>query len=162
MRFLPGAITLDQIAGGVLQSGTIPWPRLTIQEIVAKNSGAVTLTAAETVIATNGQISVAVGDRILIEAICTASKGITTGNTSFTIRQDSGTATIRFVDDGVNPVHSFLSHPAGQAWDTVMSVLWEVTGAGTLVMRLSGTSAGSDSTIAAERAGFRMVVFPAP
>ena len=88
------------------------------------------------------------GDRIYVQAMANIIKGVTGGNTIFEISKHSGTATIEVGYIG-NAVRTTLYHGVSQTWKPFINGIMKVTGSGNLVIRTAGTSAGSNSTIAA-------------
>jgi hypothetical protein len=109
------------------------------------NSGIVTVTSGGVQIATLDLGTVTSGDVFHVEAQLFYTKGGTGGTGNYYINQDSGTATIAFpasaIADGRNDI-------ASAAYNRHFGGMCFVTGSGTLVMQLYGTSGGSDSTIA--------------
>lgn len=131
-----GLIDPNSIGGGLAMTGetssenAVPVTIIVSTEITTINFGAVTS-----------------GDRIYVSSWVAATKGGTSGLTSISIDKKSGTATISTYHDQ-SGLYSQRTHPASAAeYFTTHGVL-KITGSGTLEISLSGTSAGSNSTVA--------------
>jgi hypothetical protein len=133
---------------GLLGTGLIPLSMLRVGEEFAGNAGIVTIAAAATTIAALASINVAAGDRIYVTGRADTLKGATAGQTIIYLAKLSGTATISWMS-----TFSDLRHAenvvAGAALSASPSGMARVTGAGTLVLELGGSSSGSDSSVAA-------------
>jgi hypothetical protein len=109
------------------------------------NSGIVTVTSEGVQVATLDLGTVTSGDVFYIEAQLFYTKGGTGGTGNYYINQASGTATIAFPTAAIASGHN---DTASAAYNRHLGGMCFVTGSGTLVMQVVGTSGGSDSTIA--------------
>lgn len=119
---------------------------LAITGEASAESGAVTVASTATEIVELNLGTVTSGDRIFAQAIVTLTKGGTGGSTSVYIEKKSGDATIATYHDESVLIH--IKDVLANAGATFMpSGVIKVTGSGTLVIRLSGQSALSDSSV---------------
>ena len=132
---------------GGAQGSTLGLDALRVDEQSAENAAAVTLPAGGLLIVALPEMTVAVGDRVLVYALAIAIKGATDGATMIRVEQLAGTATGIFINDEVNITNS--DHVlANNTARMILAGMYRITGAGTLTLRLLGFSTGSDSTIA--------------
>lgn len=124
---------------------------------LAASSAAVTITAALVTVVTLDMGTVVVGDIIIVTAFYEAVKGAASGHTNFYILKDSGTASIVMGSVGDRYSSGSNQGNATTVRDSFGGLI-RVTGAGTLVLKLSGESIGSDSTVAADNAALRAVI----
>lgn len=149
MKFLPGTITLGQITGGTLNSGTIPAPRFTRFLGSAENAANVTVPAAGVTIVSLDCGTVFVGDLILVSGKMALQKGAAQGNLSLNADKDSGTAVVQ--ENGTNSFATMGLANVGNSNTQHFNgfAIYEVTTGGTLVMKLRATSQAIDSTLLA-------------
>lgn len=136
-------------AASTLARGFIPdnIPGIMTGEVTAKNAGIVTLSGDVQILTMNFG-AVTAGDRIAVDSITIGTKGATSGQVVVTLDKASGTATIIFgADDTSRVFRQYVGNAELQACP--VSGIIQVTGSGTLVMQLHGTSAASTFTIAA-------------
>lgn len=133
---------------GVQSKGTVPLARMKRTEVASKNSGTVTLTSSSLTITTIDLGTVNSGDRIFVSSFVSTAKGGTAGRNTVSIAKDSGTATITTCQDATGLTTSFHSI-ASESWNAAVSGMINVTGTGTLVLKMTGVSIGSDSDVTA-------------
>lgn len=125
--------------------GVVPLARMQRTEASAQ-SGAVTVTSSDTSVITLSLGTVNSGDRILVTAWMRATKGATGGTTLMYVGQSAGTATITTLNSEVI-LKTSMNVPASSLQDQLISGVIKVTGTGTLTLRITGNSAGSDSSV---------------
>lgn len=146
MKFLPGLVTLSQIAGGVLAGGTVPFPRLLRYSGGGAFSNVVIGAGTNLVTASPGPILV--GDTVLFFGAGGMTKGATAGQSEFTATVVGSTATL--VGGAGGPPRADQwddSTPAGASWNGCLVAQFVCTVAGNLTLNLNGTSLGSNSTV---------------
>jgi hypothetical protein len=144
------------LAGGNLDVTTpihssivVPLGRMQRAESSDENGGIVTVLVTETSIVTLGSLgTVVVGDRILVCGYVEAVKGGTAGNTLIEISKGTGTATIVFLNSAAFIRQRHYCQIGGTDNWAIFGIA-KVTVGGTLTFKLTGLSAGSDSTVAA-------------
>jgi len=115
------------------------------------NSGSADITTAPATLVTLGSIDVLAGDMILIQGYSYGTKGGTAGNVAIECTKDSGTATLEFYGPSVAISSLFgdeLPVLAAGSYSGRINGSIKATAAGTVVLKLTGTSAGSDITSA--------------
>ena len=115
---------------------------------LAVNAGIVTVLATATLIAQAGPYNVSVGDLFIFSISCQMVKGATTGNSSFSLFQSAGTGTVIF-QAGSFQAWNIVVHTNGVGWTDWRCLIGRCTIAGTATFQLTGVSAGSNSTVAA-------------
>ena len=144
---------------GVHTAGTVPLARMLRTEASGENAGAVTLTSSETTITTADLGTVNTGDRILISAaVVGATKGGTAGSVAIYVGSSSGTATITAYNDRDRLYGPLVTVAAVNTYNGNVSGILNVTSGGTLVVKLYGASAGSDSSILAGQGQIHAIV----
>lgn len=126
------------------------------------NTGAVTLTTpVKNILVSLNMGTVNVGDIIHTTwFIDRASKGVTAGDSHLFI-DTTGTASIVIganLDPNTKRLAIFPDFPANEDLSDVRSLLFRVTGAGTLTLILKGTSEGSDTSVAVNEAQFHAII----
>ncbi len=138
-----------QMTDGKMLAGIIPLARMQVSEVTAQSAAAVTVTGVDTIIVVTSSITVAVGDRLLVSGRVLFPKGVTAGETQAYLARDSGTAVIQSFDTGIDLMLNVPSQPASSNWSPLLFGIFKTTGAGTLVLKLVGNSAGSNAIVAA-------------
>ncbi len=135
---------------GLLGTGLIPLSMLRRDEASGTSGIAITLLAADTdIVSVATAVDVAVGDRVLVWArAATITKGATAGATKIAVLQSAGTATGVFINAGTSLAQDD-AQIAGEVSQRIFASVYVITGAGTLTMKLVGSSAGSNATLAA-------------
>jgi hypothetical protein len=141
------------MATGLLGAALIPLSLLRVGESFASNAGIITVLAGNTTIVSAAQITVAIGDRILIGYDCRVLKGAATGVTNLFIQKTAGGGTVLFYNNaGIWAGAGALSENPGHVNATQITrpgfVEARATAAGTVTLSLIGTSAGSNGTVA--------------
>lgn len=154
MKFQQGAISLNDISGGTLASGVIPFGRFERDFQQAENAGNVTVLATATDIATLTITGGVVGDRVLAFARYKATKGGTGGHVRVEIRRNAGPGNLIWMLEGGTATREFDPVPASQVWEIGMAVVGVITVDGAIDLELRALSAGSDSTCFAGAGGF--------
>lgn len=116
-------------------------------EYKGSNAGLVTLTGSYVTIKTLDIGTFDVGAKIRIDVYVETYKGGTAGNTTVRLKKDSGTGVIEFFD-GMTQVLARQSCVINEEWNVLMSVIGQITTAGTIVLLIEGISSGSDTTVA--------------
>ncbi len=134
----------------LLGAGRIPLSMLRRDEASGTSGIAITLLAADTdIVSVATAVDVAVGDRVLVWArAATITKGATAGATKIAVTQSAGTATGVFINAGTSLAQDD-AQIAGEVSQRIFASVYVITGAGTLTMKLVGSSAGSNATLAA-------------
>lgn len=110
------------------------------------SSGAVTIISGTTITSIDLG-TVTAGDRIYVETYANIVKGATRGATNGSITKDSGTAVIETLDNLTSITEQVTSEASDV--DTVSPVgVLRVTTGGTLSIKFTGTSSGSNGTVA--------------
>lgn len=95
--------------------------------------------------------AVHLGQKFMVTAKATHTKGVTGGFTTTAVLKGAGTATVRFVHDDTE-LRTRHTQAAGAVDDHTLSGLMTVTAPGTLTLRCQFTSDGSSATILAGEA----------
>jgi hypothetical protein len=151
MAFVDGAdalrLTLDD-SNGLLGTTLVPLSLMRRDQVGSANVGAVTiLVGVTTILSLPTTVDVAIGDRILVTAGVTATKGATGGNTAVEIVKSAGTSTGVWHQSAA-ALQDERNVPATLIGRHALAGVWLVTGAGSLTLLLRGTSAGSNSAVA--------------
>lgn len=144
--YILNGLTIDST--GKVSAGIVPLARMQRTEGDAANSGSVTVNVSLITIVTLNLGTVNSGDRILISAAAGLTKGGTTGLTTVLVQQDSGTATIAALSGETRLFAPTTTHLLNTLFTFPVNGIIRVTGTGTLVLKLAGTSSSSDSTVA--------------
>lgn len=112
------------------------------------NTGGATVISSATSIATFDIDDVPKGGLIAVTVNAKITKGGTAGDTSIRVVKDSGTGAATFLHDATDGGDDQPSQPAAGLWRPHFRTVFEKTTAGTLTMRIEGTSSGSSGTIA--------------
>ncbi len=134
---------------GGIQGNTLGLDAIKVDEQGAENPALVTITAVEINIASLAQMTVSVGDRILISVMIQSTKGATAGNTYLVAQKTAGTATI-IASNNFSAISDDSYVPAGVTRNTLLAGIFKVTVAGTVTISISGTSGGSNTTVGAQ------------
>lgn len=122
--------------------------KLTRSELSGGNIGAVTVTAITTPIVDLSLGAVVNGDRVLVVANITGSKGGTAGETAIVLSlQLASTCTGVWLNDAASINSGDGSTPASGSFRHGISGIFLVTGSGSCIVRLSGFSSGSNLTV---------------
>lgn len=113
----------------------------------AKTSGGPTTVSTVDTVFTLDMGTVAAGDRLLVSGFATAIKSSTEGRTTVSVAKSSGTATIEAGNGASVLTGTDLFQPASSTYNVAASGTIQVTGSGTLVLKLQGLSAGSSADI---------------
>ncbi len=152
MAFSPtAAAVLDMTwATGLLGLGLIPLSMLARDQASGVSGIAITLLAADTdIVSVATAVNVAVGDRVLVYAkASTITKGATAGATKIAVGQSAGTATGVWINSAAS-LAATDNQIAAEVSERVLSSIYRITGAGSLTIKLVGSSAGSNATLAA-------------
>jgi len=159
MEFAPGAITLDDIVGGVLQVGEVPLPRILRRETTFENAAGRTLGGALGIIMTGVLADCEIGDRIAVWFSAEVVKGGAGDTTELTVEQSGGTGTIVFNNDELILYNSSWVNAAA-LWGVSWAFLVKCTVAGSPIMRFDGRSLTADSTIALGKAQCVAWIYP--
>lgn len=124
------------------------------------STGTTTITAGTISICTLSLGNVTSGDKIMFNAIMTMTKGVTAGGTQFNIEKSSGTATIQFANNLVGASIYRPDHPANVPESKILSGFFKVTVSGSLVLRASASSGGSNGTVNADDVQLHAMVLP--
>lgn len=133
---------------GVMVSGAVPHDRATRSSVSTKNAAAVTVTAAGVTIVTLDIGSVVLGDFIEVSSRVQIGKGTTAGDTLILVGKASGTGDVVIFSD-YTVLSDIFYHAASATQAITQYGVFRVSVAGTLVLRLYGSSSGSDSTVGA-------------
>jgi len=117
----------------------------------ASSEGSGTITSSVTQLTTVDVGTVTSGDRIWASAWVSGTKGAVDGYTNIFIDKLSGTATVSFHHNTVNFADQRGIGALLAEYFNPKGVI-KVTGSGTLVLRLAGTSSGSDTVVSAGNA----------
>lgn len=158
MRIKIVAASLNDITGGILASGVVPHPRLWRADQGLFNAGVVTITAAEVDILTVGTFGLAAGDRLLLVANVTATKGGVTGLTQVKLKKGGGTADVNWMW-GAADAWQRMQQVAGEIDDFRIVAIGNCVNGGDYTVLIRGDSAGSDSTVAGGAARAHLIVF---
>lgn len=131
--------------GNDLEYGA-PVAGLFSNEYTGYNAALVTITAAAVTLASIDLGTVAIGDRLQINANLDCTKGGTAGNNIFLCRKLSGTASIQAMRARAD-IQKEWWQVASQYNRTLLSGIFRVIFAGTLVIYTAGQSAGSNSSV---------------
>ncbi|MEK7245080.1 MAG: hypothetical protein AAB223_03585 [Pseudomonadota bacterium] len=137
---------------GLLGTGLIPLSMLRRGEDTAQNAGVVTVLAALTSICTAAlAVAVVAGDRLIVTAHATGTKGATAGNTQIGVRMSAGLATVVW-DRSTSSSDQSAHHLNGIIPPLAIGATGLVTVGGTCTIELYGLSAGSNWSVAAAAA----------
>jgi hypothetical protein len=156
VRYYAPLNLLDDIAGGTLLAGVVPLARMLRARYKGHNAGAVTVVAGATTVLTLDCGTVVTGDVIRVSAYALFTKGATAGYAYLKLLKDSGAATVEFFDGLSEAAHYRDTVVASGNVTIPITAVVEVTLGGTLTLKLTGYSAGSNSTVAI--AGAQMYV----
>lgn len=146
MRFQQGAISLNDISGGILASGVIPFGRFERDFQEGENAGNVTVLATATDLVALTITGGLIGDRVLAFARYKATKGGTGGHGRLEIRRNAGPGNLIWMLEGSTATREFDPVPASQVWEFGMAVVGVITVDGAIDLELRALSNGSDST----------------
>lgn len=124
----------------------------------AKNASPTTLLNTPTTIVTLDLGTVVANDIILIQAYALCVKGGTGGRTYFEVSKDSGTGTFLCGEMVSGAVAEIDNQAAGSGIDRFFSAMFRVNAGGTLVLKLAGTSIGSNGTNGGDNNGLHVLV----
>jgi hypothetical protein len=158
MRFRFNSTTLDQIIGGTLTAGLVPWVRSARSAQSFQNAGIVTVTAAVTPIVTLVSANVLVNDLILVGGQIVGTKGATAGDTTLIVRKNGGTAGILWGNSAADWRDTSPATAIGATVTKALFAIGYVSSGGTFTCELAGASAGSDLTIAATAGQMYMLI----
>jgi len=158
MRLRYNSVTLDQIVGGTLASGTVPHPRLWRADQGAFNAGIVTITAAEVTVLTLGTFGLVAGDRLLVFVQVLAAKGGAAGLNFLAVKKLAGTADVNW-SWGDTQAFEQSWVLAGEPKGSNFCAIGNCTVTGTCTVGVTGTSGGSDSTVAIGSARAHFIQF---
>lgn len=161
MILVGGGVRLEDIIGGTLNVGAVPWARLIRLDASAANAGLVTLVAGNTTIVTVDLGTVVVGDRIYCDGTAQLDKGVTAGISQMFVAQSTGTAVLVSYGGQATSTETFFQQ-ASESLIRQVGAIFRVTTGGTLTMRLAGLSNGSNATVQAGAGGIYGVVFRGP
>lgn len=117
-------------------------------EASAENAGLITTTAAGVEVVALNLNNVTAGDRIYVFMIIAHDKGTTGGHNIFYLLQKSGTATAQIGNDWpLTAMATFYQSASTSGAPFSCNTIVKVTGTGTLELKLSILSSGSDGTI---------------
>ncbi len=117
-------------------------------EASAENAGLITTTAAGVEVVALNLNNVTAGDRIYVFMIIAHDKGTTGGHNIFYLLQKSGTATAQIGNDWpLTAMATFYQSASTGGVPFSCNTIVKVTGTGTLELKLSILSSGSDGTI---------------
>lgn len=122
---------------GGANGSTIGLDALRVDEQSAENAGAVTLSAADTLIAELASMTVAAGDRILCVAYARANMIASAQIIQLAIVKSAGTATITFAND-LSEIRLGSATIASETHRGVLSAIGRITVSGTITLRLVG------------------------
>jgi len=129
---------------GVMTAGTVGLAR--VQRTEVTNSGSGITIATGTTLTTLDLGSVVAGDRIIVSALVYATKGGTAGIVIASAGKNSGGATVLAYDSFGDLRSSKFVVAIATDWQVPVGGILRVTVSGTLVLSLTATSVGSDST----------------
>jgi len=129
---------------GVMTAGTVGLAR--VQRTEVTNSGSGITIATGTTLTTLDLGSVVAGDRIIVSALVYATKGGTAGIVIASAGKNSGGATVLAYDSFGDLRSSKFVVAIATDWQGPVGGILRVTVSGTLVLSLTATSVGSDST----------------
>lgn len=130
------------------QNDITPLSQIKRIEVTASNSTDVTIGVGATTIVTANFGTVINKDRILVASHCYLTKGATSGMTAIYVDKSSGTATIAFHKDRPT-LQQRASVLANEDPLFTACGICSITATGTLVLKLTGTSAGSNAVVSA-------------
>lgn len=131
---------------GVMAAGVVPISRIRRAQVNGSNGSSVTVPSAGVSVMTLNVGQVEVGDIVLVNAFYSAVKGAAAGDGSCNIIKSSGSAAILSYASKLGIYESFRQE-AAQVITKGLSGMMRVTGAGTLVLGMTASSSGSDSTV---------------
>lgn len=160
MEFQPGAVTLNDVIGGTLGAGVVPFPRYTEQEDEFTSTGVITVLNTWTNITTFALTGLSAGDRIIMCGKCQMEKGAVAGDNDYRFQMPSGTATIRWFDSNTSYGVKSANFPALTVDSRDIFCIAEVNGAGWANIDFEARSLGSNSSCAIGGTGAYIVVLP--
>ena len=163
MKFQPGVISLSDVSGGVLASGTVPIDRLLRSTDWQSNAGLVTVTGAATPIISAAGLTINVGDYVLANAELLVTKGGIAGP-SFYYLEASGPAKFDPFDTGNKLLaEQYESNVlAGTNRIFHLTAFGRCITSGVTGVTLYGVSGGSNSTVNVGFANMRLVILRGP
>lgn len=127
--------------------GALRWPNLIRAVDRNVNGGAVVIGAGLTSIFDFSQLTVTAGERLFYNIFIKAQKALTGGMNEIELVKIAGTAAILVGSTEQNFRQSGNILANGSYWVALNGLIF-VSASGTLTMRVRGTSAGSNTTIA--------------
>lgn len=158
MEFQPGAISLSQIAGGILASGVVPFPRFETDFQQMENAAPVDV-AVDTTVNEVTTAAAKVGDRVLAFARMRILKGGVGGRTTNQIMRSAGPGGCNFSLEGSGRT-SECEQVANVRWSETNVALGEVTIAGAMTFRQRQSSFGSNGTVNTGEACLSVWIIP--
>lgn len=142
MQILPGRLRLEDII---------------VSQVTAQNSAPITVTTSEALILGIALGTVTLDSIFFIDWMAPFDKGLTGGESFVRLGKQSGTATIRFMHNQGDVLIRTPDQPASSTWARQMQTVGVVTVGGTLNLRMTGRSLGSDSTVETGAAQFNVL-----
>jgi hypothetical protein len=134
-------------SGGALEAeNDVIW---TGQRRKAVNGSLVTVLSGLTNVVSISIPDAIVGEEYEFGAIIRSTKGGTSGITTFNVNKSGGTGTATFDVSSSLQSRTFGNNATSADWHQSFSGFAQITGSGTIQLAISGTSATSDSTVAA-------------
>lgn len=138
-----GFRAIQFVTQGAGSLGVIPLPRLLRVAEVTNTASSLTISSSPSTLTTIDCGTVVSADRVLVFLSVAGQKGVTSGDVTIGIEKDSGTGTIAIL----SWVFFVTGAGGGSGVFSQSLMAWvKVTGSGTLVLKVTGSSAGSDLT----------------
>jgi hypothetical protein len=158
MRLRYNSVTLDQVVGGTLATGTVPLLRTMRTLVRNANGGIITVLAADTTVVLLSAANVVSGDIIHVTGMARLVKGGVAGAIHLHVVQVAGTASILWGFYGSELGIEIPSLGAGANIHLPVSGYAEVDSSGTCQLALVATSAGSNASVAIGEGQFSAMV----
>jgi hypothetical protein len=159
MIYNKGQIFLEDIVGGSLLSGNVPFARITHDWTQFTNIVDVTVVAAgNTTIVDTGNITCSQNERAIVMSHVVFTKGGVAGDVGMSIIQTGGTGVFTFeTGTGNFAARRIVGATAVEVFS--MIGCGRITTGGTINLRLQAFSLGSDSTVTTGQGNFWPIYF---
>ncbi len=148
MKISQRAQSLSDITGGTLNSGVVPWPRISRSLVRGENTVAITVTNVDTLIKGFSIGNVVNTDVIIVWGRAQLTGRTVVGDLFLGLRKNSGSSPIEWLFDNVFAGERIVSAAGAGTHLMTICALAMVTGDGDLVLELFGNSQGSNATVA--------------
>ncbi len=143
-----GTVSLSDVTFGTLNTGIVPHGNLIRTSAWDRNLAPVTVLGADTDIVVGTSLTVTANDLVLVFASLYMLKGAPAGMSYARVMLHAGTATLVFLGNRTYVANRIPSQPAGGIWETTIATMVRVTGSGTMALKLTGWSNGSNGAVA--------------